>query len=208
MADRYFHLDVAFMHKRTFDKLYDAFGHAGQLAFVALCAQAKTSPSPGTFTYENEAAGWAKLGFEGRTPEFTLDEFFTVTGRLKQTSRTARGRLTDVKITQYGRWQKDARRHTERERKARYRAQNTRDTQGDTYGTAEGTNTGQRTRSRTRTTPLPPKGQNGSTPTPHVYPCPYDGCTVTAKTANDLQAHCENMHNAPRIPEPILETIA
>ncbi len=62
----------------------------------------KREPVQGTFTYASEAEAWSKIG---ATPVgFTLDEFLTVLGRRKQTSRRTHGRLTYLSITNWGRW--------------------------------------------------------------------------------------------------------
>ena len=153
MADRYFHVDVSFMHKRTADVLYDKFGAEGPLVFLALCAQAKNGRPPGTFEYENEPLGWVYLGFAGREPNFTLEDFFKVTGKLKQTAKRRQTHGNHVVLTQYARWQKDAKRLQGVERQRRYRAKN-KDVGSVTEGVTVGvTQASPRTRARTRTTP-------------------------------------------------------
>lgn len=185
MADRYYHVDVSFMHKTTCAKLREELGREAPLVFLALCAQAKISNPPGTFTYENDALGWERLGFTGWQPDFTLDEFFTVTGRIKQTSRRRHGLVWNVSLTRYGRWQKDGKRQIERERKSRYRAHSARDTGGTPDGTDTGHIAGRRT--RPRSIPLPP---NGTT-----LKCPH--CRPDRKpfrNTEELAGHIEDTH--------------
>jgi hypothetical protein len=122
MADRYFFVDVHFGHKKTCARLLDKFGHAGPLVYLLVLAEAKKNTPAGTFTYESEEAGWRYLGLLEHPPDFTLEAFFAVTGQLKQTRRTRRGRITDVKWTAWGRWQKDWERERVRKTMRRKRA--------------------------------------------------------------------------------------
>ncbi len=201
MSNRYFHLDVAFLHKQTCATLRAELGPQAPLVFIALIAQAKTSNPPGTFTFENDALGWERLGFTGWVPDFTLREFFQVTGKMKQTSITCRarkqsghrrddcgtlpGHCQDVVLTRYSEWQKDGIRQSERVRKSRYRAQKGRDTERDTSGTPDGTATGQEVgrRTRPRSIPLPPNGK---------VKCPR--CSYMAPNSDDLEGHLEDNH--------------
>lgn len=127
MADRYFRVDVSFFHKNTCRVLLEKLGVGGPLAYLSLCARAKDSTIPGTFIYSSDAVAWEKLGLDPIDVGFTLDEFFTVTGRIKQTSRTRVGRQIHVKLTQYERWQKDSKRYESAVRKSRSRREKTRD---------------------------------------------------------------------------------
>lgn len=186
MADRYARVDVMFFHKRTCDRLHAEFGWEGVAVFLAFVCQVKTSPIPGTFIYESEASGWAKLGFEGRQPSFTLAEFFRFTGRIKQTSKTSVGRLQHVKSTHYERWQKDSRRYEEAARKSRKRAETTADTKRTTKRTGSGRDAAPS--SRSRSTPKPPTGKNGN------YPdrCPV--CNVELLATSTVEQHLEHVH--------------
>ena len=122
MADRFFHVDVQFGHKRTCERLLDRFGHAGPLVFLLVLAEAKKSNPAGTFTYESEEGAWRTLGLMSHRPDFTIDEFFTVLGQYKQTRKTRSGRITNVILTQWGRWQKDWERERVRKTMRRKRA--------------------------------------------------------------------------------------
>ena len=164
MADRFFHVDVQFAHKATCKALLERFGPAGPLVFLLALAEAKKNNPPGTFTYENEALGWSRLGLTGHQPDFTLEEFFTYTGHRKQTRKTRSTHVQDVAFTQYGRWQKDWQRQEERDRKARSRAHSKRDKTVTPPGTANGQ---ERDRELDlELTPLPPYGTEGQTPEP------------------------------------------
>lgn len=162
MADRYFRVDVSFFHKRTCRTLMEKLGPGGPLTFLALVARAKDSNPPGTFTYPTEAIAWEKLGLDPDDVGFTLDEFLDLTGRIKQSSRTRVGRLTNVKLTQYERWQKESKRYEAAVRKSRSRAQTTRDTQVTPVGQAS--DTYRDLGSSTRSTPKPPLNGNPEEP--------------------------------------------
>lgn len=200
MAQRYARIDVDFMHKRTANTLLEKFGPAGPLVFLALILRAKDGSPPGTFTYPTEALGWDRLGLPDLDVGFTLDEFFTATGRIKQTSRRRNGRVWNVYLTRYADWQKDAKRYEEATKKARTRAHST----GDTNGTQPGTTKGQkgRPRSRSRSTPLPPRKNGtsprsrGTNPRAHpAYPCPH--CGARQRTQGELDDHIKYLHNQP-----------
>lgn len=185
MAHRYARIDVDFLHKRTAKKLRDEFGLAGPLVFLALILKAKDGAVPGTFTYASEASAWEKLGLEDCQPEFTFERFLSITGRLKQTSRTPVGRLINVKLTNYGQWQKDARRYEEATKKARTRAKSVGDTQGTSQGTRAGHKGGPS--SRATSTPKPP-----SKKTPKTLICPR--CGINGLTPRSLPEHLEIVH--------------
>lgn len=185
MAHRYARVDVAFPHKRTANALHDKFGPAGPLTFLYLILAAKDGSPPGSFSYPNEAIGWQKLGLDGRDMPFTLDEFFTTLGRLKQSSRRRNGRVLHAYLTRYGDWQKDARRYEEATRKASKREESTADTKRTQRGTRSGHNTGPS--SRTRTTPKPPSKR-----TPKPLTCPR--CGINGLTPASLPEHLEIVH--------------
>lgn len=127
MGDRYFRVDVSFFHKNTCHALMQKLGPGGPLTFLALLARAKDGHTPGTFSYASDAIGWEKLGLEPDDVGFTLDEFFHATGRLKQTSRRRHGRVWNVSITRYERWQQESERYEAAVRKSRSRGKTTRD---------------------------------------------------------------------------------
>lgn len=209
MAQRYARIDVDFFHKKTANKLMDALGNEGALVFLALILRAKDGVDPGTFVYSSDAVAWEKLGFDSRTFNFTLDEFFKVTGRLKQTSRTRVGHRWNVKLTHYEAWQKDSRRYEERAKKSRIRRQSTGDGTGDTIGDTTGDTRGTKnvSRSRTTSTPKPPKeNQNGNTPHPqgrewHRHDCPTCGARQPSKSA--LEDHLRIFHELEPDPDDI-----
>lgn len=207
MAQRYARVDVEFLHKRTAKTLMRELGPGGPLVFIALILKSKDGVVPGTFTYSTEAVGWEKLGLEDVDMGFTLDQFFKVTGRLKQTSRTPVGRQMNVRLTRYGDWQKDARRYEEATKKARTRAHSTVDTNGTQPGTGEGHIGGPS--STSRSIPLTPreKGTNsrakgtsprqrGTSPRQrtqtHHHVCPR--CDLAHPDETELAAHLDNVH--------------
>lgn len=186
MAHRYARIDVDFFHKNTARKLLEEFGPAGPLVFIALILRAKDGSPPGTFSYPNDPIGWDRLGLPDIDAGFTLDEFFALTGRMKQTSRRRHGRVWDVSITRYAEWQKESRRYEEAVRKASKRAQTTADTKRTPHGTRSGHQGGPRT--RTRTTPKPPLRKT----TTKAHPCPR--CPIVCPTTTALDEHLENVH--------------
>lgn len=191
MAERYARIDVNFMHKRTADKLRNELGPLAQLAFLALILRSKDGATPGTFVYSTDAIGWEKLGLDPDRDgiPFTLDEFFRLTGRLRQTSRTHVGRLTNVKLTRYEQWQKDARRYEERVKKSRTRRKSTGDTTGDTIGDTTGDMRGTKNISSSNASATPKPPLNGKT-----FPCSHPRCTKILRTAAELAGHLEDVH--------------
>jgi hypothetical protein len=154
MADRYFHVDTQFAHKRTCARLLDKFGHAGPLVYLLVLAESKKSHPAGTFTYESEEAGWRYLGLLEHQPDFTLEQLFALTGQLKQTRKTRRGRITDVTWTAWGRWQKEWKREEVRKQMRRKRAHSTGNN-GFTPGSHKGNTTDTEIEIE-KETPLPP----------------------------------------------------
>jgi hypothetical protein len=164
MADRYFHVDTQFAHKRTCLRLLDKFGHAGPLVYLLVLAEAKKAYPAGTFTYENEEAGWRYLGLLGHQPDFTLEELFTLTGQLKQTRRTRHGRITDVTWTQWGRWQKDWERERVRNTMRRKRGDSERN--NGVTSQSHNRHTSGTEIEKEKETPLPPNKVEEQTPDP------------------------------------------
>lgn len=188
MAQRYARIDVDFAHKRTARRLTEELGIVAPYVFITLILRAKDGIEPGTFVYRSEAVGWEKLGFDPEAMPFTLDEFFTVTGRLRQTSRKRLGDIWNVKLTQYGEWQKDSKRYEEAAKKSRTRGKSAGDTNGTQQGTRAGHKGGPRTRSRS--TPKPPS--NGKA---NPLKCPH--CRADRKpfpNAEELAGHLEDTH--------------
>lgn len=108
---------------KTGMKLLGKFGHAGLLTWVCFLAACKRSINQGEFQYGSEEEGWRMLGLDYPiTPNFTLQEFFTCTGHLKQTKRRRIGRLTHVTCTQWKDWNVSFKRQFDREEKSRKRA--------------------------------------------------------------------------------------
>jgi hypothetical protein len=131
-------LSVRFITGRTGTKLLEKFGRDGPLVWAAYLAACKLSRPEGEIVYASEAEGWALLGLSEHEPDFTLDAFFTFTGRMKKTRRTRSGRVSYVVCTAWGRWTKTQKQEAERKRKSRNRAQSERDTSGTHTGTKNG----------------------------------------------------------------------
>lgn len=123
------HVNVA--HGRTGTRLKEEFGRDGLLVWMLYLAACKANPIQGEFSYTSEADGWTKLGIydDEDHPDFTLDAFFTATGRMKKTSRRRVGRIVNVVCTPWADWSDTLRRDADASKKARKRAQNTGDIQ-------------------------------------------------------------------------------
>jgi hypothetical protein len=126
---RYVPLSVYFGHDETSQHLKKAFGRAGLTVWACLLAAAKRSNTrEGVFSYVTEAEGWRDLGLGyPDTPDFTLDEFFRATGRIKQTRKTAQGDVKHIELTRWADWNTAWKRESGAEQKSRKRAENTAD---------------------------------------------------------------------------------
>lgn len=128
-ARRWLAIDADMFGKQFIDDLYDTFGWAGIGTWTAFLCACKRSRTPGRVSFISEADARAQLGIIGydlvdnHGDSWTLDVFWTFTGRKKQTRKTSHGRIKNVSATHWERWQDDARMQTERERKRRQRAQ-------------------------------------------------------------------------------------
>lgn len=125
--------DAEFFDNSLTKGVAERFGAAGVTLFVAFLCACKTSRIPGRFSYrtewqalENLGVEWLQLVDAAGLP-FTLDEFWTYTGRHKQTRRTARGGTIYVQATRWEEWQNDKKRLLARERQRRSRANSERD---------------------------------------------------------------------------------
>jgi len=134
----YVPLSVRFITGGTGTKLLEQFGRDGPLVWAAFLAACKLNRPAGEIVYASDSEGWALLGLAGYEPEFTLDAFFTFTGRIKKTRRTRSGRVSYVVCTAWERWTKAEKREKERRRKSSIRAQSERDMKRTDDGTAEG----------------------------------------------------------------------
>lgn len=138
MKDQWIALDMYFFAKPFPMRLRDRFGATGQLVFIAFLCACKQDWPQGEITFVSDSEALQKMGVEGwpliddEGHKWTLDEFWTFTGRFKQTKKTARGRVWNVKSTQFERWQKTIGRDMAAERQRRSRAKNGRDNNRDT----------------------------------------------------------------------------
>lgn len=107
------------------------FGRDGLLVWVCFLLACKRSFNQGEFEYHTEDDGYRNLGLGyPHVPTFSLDEFFTYTGRMKMTSRRRSGEVVKVSCTRFEEWSKAGGRAVEADKKSRKRAQNTRTLQG------------------------------------------------------------------------------
>jgi hypothetical protein len=141
--DLFVPLSVRFATGSTGIAIQNKFGLEGLAVWVAFLAACKTETVPGTFTWASEPEAWGKLGLTGHEPAFTFDEFLDFTGRRKLTRRpdrrhTRTGRVQHAHVTVWKRWHKEARTAADRERKARIRAENKRDTEQTPSGYPQG----------------------------------------------------------------------
>jgi hypothetical protein len=133
----YVPLSVRFVTGRTGTRLLERFGRDGPLVWAAYLAACKLNRPEGEIVYASEAEGWTLLGLHGHEPEFSLDAFFTFTGRIKKTRRTRSGRMFYVVCTPWERWTKAAKQESERRRKSRTRAEKKRDIDRTLTGNVE-----------------------------------------------------------------------
>lgn len=133
-ARQYVPLYVHFAESKLGVALKNEFGAEGLAVWICLLAAAKRSLPQGTLRFSSEADAWAQLGLLDAQPNFTFEAFLKVTGRMKQTSRTRSGHLSNVLCTQWKRWNDEFDRQKDRERKSRKRAGNTRTEPGDNTG--------------------------------------------------------------------------
>lgn len=139
MKDQWIALDMYFFAKPFPMRLRDRFGATGQLVFIAFLCACKQEWPQGEIKFVSDYEALQKMGVEDwplvddQGDKWTLDEFWTFTGRFKQTKKTARGRVWNVKSTQFERWQKTIGREMAAERQRRSRAKNGRDTYRDTH---------------------------------------------------------------------------
>jgi hypothetical protein len=115
-------------HDRLGTRLQTEFGSAGVAVWPCVVAAAKRNINEGTFSFTTEEEAWQTLGLE--PAGFSLEEFFRVTGALKETRRRCRGRVTDVQLRRWEELQQTLSRSLEAERKARSRANSNRDNTG------------------------------------------------------------------------------
>jgi hypothetical protein len=125
---RYVPIGVEIAHSETGGRLLDKFGCDGLLTWILVLAAAKRNRVEGEFQWYSEEGGWAELGLAyPNTPDFTLEEFFTYTGRIKQTHKTRQRPGRNVTITRWGEWNDAWRKEQGADRSARKRTENTRD---------------------------------------------------------------------------------
>lgn len=103
----WFAFDALYPHGETAQKIADEFGRDGLLVWACFLAACKRGATQGTFTYVTDESGWAELGLPdpANRPDFSLDDFWSFTGRIKQTKKTRSGRVKNVTATRWGRWQ-------------------------------------------------------------------------------------------------------
>src|SRR5689334_4739104 len=91
---RWLAIDADIMGKPFTLDLYHQFGWTGVGTWVAFLCACKRSRTPGTIRFLNQADALAQLGLLGLDlidndgKEWSLDDFWTFTGRKKQTRRT------------------------------------------------------------------------------------------------------------------------
>lgn len=120
---RYVPLDVYVAFEQPGAALKARWGIEGVGCWALFLAACKREPIQGTFTYTSEEEAWTKLG--ARASGFTLDEFFRLTGRFKNTRKTRSGHVTYVLCTGWKQWNDVFERQLKAEQKARKRADNT-----------------------------------------------------------------------------------
>jgi hypothetical protein len=145
---RWLALDADLFGNTFTAQLLERFGWAGVGVWIAFLCACKRSPTQGQIHYFGEAEALMLLDVVGLPlvdnsgEKWTLDDFWTFTGRMKQTRRTSRGRVRYVKSTHWERWQKSVAKQSERERKAYWRAEKRPEPVRTPTGTTNGTHLG------------------------------------------------------------------
>lgn len=109
------------------------FGLAGPAVFLAFILACKKSYIPGRINYRTDDQALEMMGIGGAAlidsqgQPWTLDEFWELCGRHKQTRRTRHGHATHIVSTRFGEWQQTLNRANAAERKRRSRAKIERD---------------------------------------------------------------------------------
>lgn len=100
---RWLPLSSRFPRDNTGLTLLEEFGNSGLVVWVAFLTACKRNPVEGQFSYSSEEEAWIELGVQ--PCDFTLKEFFDVTGRLHVTRRqNRRGRLVTIVATTWSDW--------------------------------------------------------------------------------------------------------
>lgn len=120
-------LSIRFATGKTGSRILESFGVEGLGVWGCFLAACKASRPQGEISFASEPEGWALLGLTGFEPQFTLEAFFTFTGRMKQTRRTRSGRVSYVVCTSWGDWNDAAKREAAKRRKSRSRPPSRRD---------------------------------------------------------------------------------
>lgn len=184
---RWIVLDADFFANHFTDRILDRFGPAGVCLFIALLCAAKRSRIQGQITYASDSEAFDILGLrnlelvDAAGTTWTLDDFWKFTGTQKQTSRTRRGRVKNVKVTSWSQWQETLTREMAAERMRRLRGESTRtDSEQEAHanGTGKGHDNDLDLDHDQDTPPTPPRGSgrrfasNGKSETPTAKPVP------------------------------------
>lgn len=109
------------------------FGLAGPAVFLAFILACKKSYIPGRISYRNEAQALEIMGIpdavltDSQGQPWTLDEFWELCGRHKQTRRRRQGHAIQIISTHFTEWQQTLKRANAAERTRRSRAKTERD---------------------------------------------------------------------------------
>lgn len=113
-VSQYANLHVYTLHSKLCVKLHNQFGPYGPLVWIALILAGKRELPQGTFSYASEDEAWAKLiGHDLERPDWTINDFFRYTGRLKKTrdtntrrTRARRPAFRTIEIVEFYEWQR------------------------------------------------------------------------------------------------------
>jgi hypothetical protein len=136
---QWFAVDVKYPHGRTCVKLGERFGRDGPFLWACFLAACMRGSPQGQFVYIGEQEGLVHLvGMTLLEPGlgFSLDDFFTYTGQLKQTKKRRDGHVINVRATHWEEWQQRIKRDNDAERKAWNRQESSRDIPATSNGHA------------------------------------------------------------------------
>lgn len=130
---QWFAMDAWFFDNPLGVAIRERFGVTGLVLFIGFLGACKRSHIQGQIAYSSDLDALRLMGLpdlrlvDDAGAEWDLDTFWRVLGQLKQTRRTARGRVKNVKATHWGKWQESFERANEAARKRRSRGKNTPD---------------------------------------------------------------------------------
>jgi hypothetical protein len=126
---QYVPLDSNIAFGKTAPRLLKKYGTDGLLTWLLFLAAAKRAREQGVFVYTSEPEGWQLIGLTYPfVPEFSLDDFFVFTGRIRCTHIVRKGSVRSVSVVNWKSWNDEWKKQQGSERMSRKRTESTRTT--------------------------------------------------------------------------------